>query len=141
MGNPKVDETVEMDDYQIIQEVLKGRKEAFAELVERYKKQVYNVAYRMTNNPEIAMDISQEAFIKIYKSLPQYNPQYKFSSWLLKSVNNLCVDFFRTRNDNTASLDAIMDVGAEGLLVHSSSSPSSVDECEKAESQMELREI
>jgi len=132
---------VEQDDYKIVQQVLKGRKDAFAELVEKYKKQVYNVAYRMTNDPEVAMDISQEAFVKIYKNLAQYNPQYKFSSWLLKSVNNLCVDYFRTRNDKTASLDVIMEAGAEGLLSGSNVASSSAEEFEKNEARLELRAI
>ncbi len=129
---------MERDDYQIVQQVLKGKKEAFAELVERYKKQVFNVAWRMTNDPEVAMDISQEAFVKIYRSLHQYNPKYKFSSWLLKSVNNLCVDYFRSRKDSTASLDVIMDAGGEGMLA---SSTSSADEYEKTEETVELRSI
>jgi len=132
---------VELDDYKIVQQVLKGRKEAFAELVERYKKQVFNVAWRMTNDADVAMDISQEAFVKIYRSLDQYNPQYKFSSWLLKSVNNLCVDYFRTRGDTSASLDAIMDGGAEALLSEDASMESSVEELEKTEERLELRSI
>ncbi len=132
---------MELDDYKIVQQVLKGRKEAFAELVERYKKQVFNVAWRMTNDADVAMDISQEAFVKIYRSLDQYNPQYKFSSWLLKSVNNLCVDYFRTRGDTSASLDAIMDGGAEALLSEDASMESSVEELEKTEERLELRSI
>jgi len=132
---------VELDDYKIVQQVLKGRKEAFAELVERYKKQVFNVAWRMTNDPDVAMDISQEAFVKIYRSLDQYNPQYKFSSWLLKSVNNLCVDYFRTRGDTSASLDAIMDGGGESLLSDDASMESSAQELERSEERLELRGI
>ena len=132
---------IENDDYKIVQQVLRGKKEAFAELVEKYKKQVFNVAYRMTSDAEVAMDISQEAFVKIYKNLEQYNPQYKFSSWLLKSVNNLCVDYFRTRNDSTASLDVIMDSGAEGLLSSKTTVASSAEEFEKSETRAELRSI
>jgi RNA polymerase sigma-70 factor (ECF subfamily) len=132
---------VEQDDYKIVQQVLRGRKDAFAELVEKYKKQVFNVAWRMTNDVDVAMDISQEAFVKIYKNLAQYNPQYKFSSWLLKSVNNLCVDYFRMRSETTASLDVIMEVGAEGLLSKDSSIPSSAEQFEKGQAQGELRAI
>jgi RNA polymerase sigma-70 factor (ECF subfamily) len=132
---------LEQDDYKIVQLVLKGKKEAFAELVEKYKKQVFNVAWRMTGDVDVAMDISQEAFVKIYKNLNQYNPNYKFSSWLLKSVNNLCVDFFRMKNDNTASLDVIMEVGAEGLLTQNSSVPSTADQFEKTQSQNDLRKL
>jgi RNA polymerase sigma-70 factor (ECF subfamily) len=132
---------LEQDDYKIIQQILRGDKEAFAILVERYKKQVFNVAYRMTNDVEVSMDISQEAFVKIYRNLEQYNPQYKFSSWLLKSVNNLCVDFFRTRRDTTTSLDVIMDSGAEGFVTGRNSVPSSADEVESAESRKELRSL
>lgn len=135
----KVESKSEHDDYKIIKLVLRGRKEAYSELVERYKKQVFNVAYRMTNDAEVAMDISQEAFVKIYKNLAQYNPQYKFSSWLLKSVNNLCVDYFRTKSDQTASLDSIMDSGAEGILAGNNTVPSSAEEFERNETKLELR--
>mgnify|MGYP003962412369 CR=1 FL=1 len=136
-----VESKVEQDDYKIVQSVLRGKKEAFADLVERYKKPVFNVAYRMTNDAEVAMDISQEAFVKIYRNLEQYNPQYKFSSWLLKSVNNLCVDYFRTRTDREASLDNIVDTGAEGLITKNHVVPSSAEEFEKSESRMELRSV
>lgn len=132
---------VEQDDYKIVQQVLRGRKDAFAELVEKYKKQVFNVAWRMTGDVDVAMDISQEAFVKIYRNLVQYNPQYKFSSWLLKSVNNLCVDYFRMKSESTASLDVIMEVGAEGLLSKGSSVPSSAEQFEKGQEQGELRAV
>ena len=80
------------EDYRVIKLCLKGRTEAFAELVEKYGRRVYNLAYRLTSNAEKSKDIAQEAFIKVYKSLDKYDPKYKFSSWLLKTVSNLCID-------------------------------------------------
>ena len=68
---------IENDDYKIVQQVLRGRRR-HSPNCEKVQKQA-NVAYRMTSDVEVAMDISQEAFVKIYKNLEQYNPQYKFS--------------------------------------------------------------
>lgn len=107
---------IDNDDYKLIKQCLKGRKEAFGGLVDKYHRRVYNLAYRLTSNPEKAKDISQEAFIRVYKSLEKYNPKFKFSSWLLKTVSNLCIDYHRSKPNQNASLENIVDAGAEGIL-------------------------
>ena len=108
---------MENEDYKLIKLCLKGKKEVFAQLVDKYNRRVYNMAYRLTSNPEKAKDISQDAFIKIYKSLDRYDPKYKFSNWLLKTVSNLCIDYHRTRSQNTASLEVILASGAENAIL------------------------
>ena len=55
---------IDNDDYKLIKLCLKGRKEAFGGLVDKYHRRVYNLAFRLTNNPERSKDISQEAFIR-----------------------------------------------------------------------------
>lgn len=108
---------MENEDYKVIKLVLKGRQDAFAELVEKYGRRVYNLAYRLTSNAEKAKDIAQEAFIKVYKSLDKYDPNYKFSSWLLKTVSNLCIDYHRTKPETTASLEVILASKAESAIL------------------------
>jgi len=108
---------VENEDYRAIKLCLKGKTEAFAELVEKYGKRVYNLAYRLTSNAEKSKDIAQEAFIKVYKSLDKYDPKYKFSSWLLKTVSNLCIDYHRAKPESTASLEVIMQTQAESSIL------------------------
>lgn len=66
----------------------KGDKEAFGAIVDRYQKAIFNVAYRMVNDYEDAMDITQSAFIKAYENLDKYDPSHKFFSWLYRIAIN-----------------------------------------------------
>jgi RNA polymerase sigma-70 factor (ECF subfamily) len=67
---------------------------------------VYNLAYRMSNNPHEAEDISQEAFLRAFQSLAHFNPSYKFSTWLYQITLNIIRDRFKRRELNYVSLDA-----------------------------------
>lgn len=133
---------MENEDYKLIKLCLRGKKEAFAKLVDKYNKRVYNLAYRLTSNPEKAKDISQEAFIKIYRSLERYDPKYKFSSWLLKTVSNLCIDYHRTKHTATASLEKIIESGAESAILSDANLRQTTEEVieEKLE-QLELKAV
>jgi RNA polymerase sigma-70 factor (ECF subfamily) len=67
---------------------------------------VYNLAYRMSNNPHEAEDISQEAFLRAYQSLAHFNPSYKFSTWLYQIALNIIRDRLKKKELNYVSLDA-----------------------------------
>jgi RNA polymerase sigma-70 factor (ECF subfamily) len=99
---------LELTDYEIIQLCLKGNQDAFAEIVNRYKKLVYTVVYRMINDKEDASDIAQEVFIKLYRTLDKYNPEYKFSTWAVKITTNLCLDILRKKKIETTSVDEMI---------------------------------
>ena len=132
----------ENEDYKIIKLCLRGKKDAFAQLVDKYNRKVYNLAYRLTSNPERAKDIAQDAFIKAYRSLDKYDPRYKFSSWLLKTVSNLCIDYHRSKQATTASLEVILSTGAESSILRDEGVTASTEEIieEKLES-ADLREL
>lgn len=102
-------------DLDLINQCLKGNTGAFEPLVERYKKLVFNTAYRMMRSREEAEDITQEAFIRIYNSLARYNPEYKFSTWALKITTNLCLDNLRKRKGETLPIDEQFNLCDEGL--------------------------
>jgi RNA polymerase sigma factor (sigma-70 family) len=68
---------------------------AFEQLVSLYEKRVYTMALRMTGNPDDAFDISQEAFIRVHRSLKGFKGEAKFSTWIYRIVSNLCIDFNR----------------------------------------------
>ena len=84
-------------DIEIVNQCLAGDLNAFEVLIERYKKAIYNTAFRMMGNREEAEDVSQEAFIRMYNSLSKYNSEYKFMTWALKVTTNLCLDSLRKR--------------------------------------------
>ena len=97
-----------------IQQVLDGDVNAFEPIVKEYEKNVYNLALKMTGNPEDAADLSQEAFIKAYNSLSSFRGDSKFSVWLYRIVSNLCLDFLRSRKRRpTVSLSAENEDGEE----------------------------
>ncbi len=88
-----------------LEEARKGNREAFGHLVTAYQGPVYNLAYRMLNNAAEAEEATQEAFIRAYTRLDSYDPQRKFSTWILSITSNYCVDLLRKRRALLLSLD------------------------------------
>ena len=80
-----------------IERILKGDANAFEHLVHAYEKTVYNLALRTLGNREDAEDVTQEAFLKAYRSLDSFRGDSKFSVWLYRIVSNLCLDLLRSR--------------------------------------------
>ena len=101
----------------IVRKVLQGDVNAFEKLVTEYEKAVYAIAQRMTGNPEDAADMTQETFIKAYNSLGSFRGDSKFSVWLYRIANNVCLDFLRSRSRKpTVSLSVEDDEGEESQL-------------------------
>jgi len=92
-------------DNLLIEQCLKGQQSSFSELIDEYKNMVFSLSYKMTNSLQDAEDISQEVFIRVYKSLYNFNPNYKFSTWLYQITLNICRDRFRKGKIPSVSLD------------------------------------
>ena len=88
----------QLSEKEIIEKVRGGDVNAFEELVLRYEGTVYNLALRMVSNREDAADMTQEAFIKAYNSLPSFRGDSRFSSWLYRIASNVCLDFLRSKS-------------------------------------------
>lgn len=101
-------------DIEIVNRCLAGDVNAFEVLIEKYKKAVFNVAFRMMGSREEAEDVSQEAFLRIYNSLSKYNPEYKFMTWAMKITTNLCLDSLRKRKAETTNIDDNFEIKDEG---------------------------
>lgn len=100
-----------------VQRVLDGNADEYEKLVLEYQKNVYNLALRMTGDPEDAADMAQEAFIKAYSSLSGYRGDSKFSVWLYRIVSNVCLDFLRAKKHRqTVSLSVTDDDGEDTEL-------------------------
>lgn len=81
--------------------------EAFEGLLERYGRRIYQIAYRMAGNDADAKDLTQEAFIRVYRAFSRIDPQAKLESWLYRIVTNLYIDMLRRRpKARIESLDA-----------------------------------
>lgn len=102
-------------DIDIINKCLEGDDLAFEELVTRYKRLVFNTSYRMLGSYEEAEDASQEAFIRMYKALNRYDPQFKFSTWAMKITTNYCLDLLRKRKGDTVPIEEQYDLKDDSL--------------------------
>ena len=85
------------DDLTLVKRVRSGDQRAFKLLVERYQRKVYAVALGMLKNREDARDVSQEAFVKVYKYLEHFKGDSSFYTWLYRITVNLCIDVIRKR--------------------------------------------
>jgi RNA polymerase sigma-70 factor (ECF subfamily) len=96
-------------DAQLVQQCLRGEGPAWEELVRRHTRRVFGLCCRFTGNPTEAEDLSQEVFLRIYRTLPSYRPAFgAFPTWLTSVTRNLLVDHYRrTRRDRIT--DSIED--------------------------------
>jgi len=97
-------------DAQLVQLCLRGDGPSWEELVRRHTRRVHNLCYRFTGNAAAAEDLSQDVFVRVYRTLASYQAaQGAFTTWLTSITRNLLVDHYRrTRRDRqTDSIDAL----------------------------------
>lgn len=101
----KVNEPVS-DELSLVQAAKKGDVGAFGELVKRYDRNVFRIALHITQNREDAEDVVQDAFLKAYENLEQFQGQSKFYTWLVRiAVNEALMKLRRRRPERMVSLD------------------------------------
>ena len=101
-----------------IQRVLAGDAEAFEPLVEENRTKVYRLALRIMKNEADAEDAAQEAFLKAYTSLGSFRGDSRFSVWLYRMTNNICIDMLRRASRaQTVPLQSEDDDGEETEIV------------------------
>jgi RNA polymerase sigma-70 factor (ECF subfamily) len=93
------------EDKELVERTINGEKEAFEMIIQKYQLPLLNYIGRMVKNRELALDFTQEVFIKTYSSLHTYQPQYKFSTWLFRIASNSIIDYWRKRKIEPVSLD------------------------------------
>lgn len=96
---------IELTDTEIIKRVLQGEQALFAQLVQRYQQYVFTLVGRFTASREDAEEISQDIFVKAYRSLADFRGEAKFSTWLYTVVRTSCITFLRKKKLDTTSLD------------------------------------
>ncbi|HID56907.1 TPA: sigma-70 family RNA polymerase sigma factor [Candidatus Poribacteria bacterium] len=84
-------------DYILVKRFQEGDFEAFNELVRRYRKRVYEIAYNFTHNPDDALDLTQEIFLRVFKSLGTFRHRSSFYTWLYSISRNYCIDYTRRK--------------------------------------------
>jgi len=84
-------------DEDLVRRFLSGDRAAFATLVERHERRVYNLALRMTGREEDARDATQEAFLTVLRKLSSFRGEAAFTTWLHRVAVNACYDLLRKR--------------------------------------------
>ena len=87
-------------DETLIQRTLRGDRAAFGDLVRRYQDRLYNTVYRLTDQPDDALDVLQEAFLNAYGSLDRFKGDSKFFTWLYRIAVNVAISHRRKRRDS-----------------------------------------
>ena len=88
----------EPDDIELMERCSNGDRHAFELLIARYEKPVFNAAYRMLNSPDDARDVTQTVFLKVYEHLDQYDPKYRFFSWIYRITLNESINWLKKAN-------------------------------------------
>lgn len=103
---------------ETIRRARSGDLRAFESLVRDYQADVWRFAYHLTRNRATAEDVTQEAFVRAYRSLGSYRGQAKFTSWLLRIVRNCAIDAYRkTRKESpTPSTEEVSAAGGRAWV-------------------------
>jgi RNA polymerase sigma-70 factor (ECF subfamily) len=86
-------------DHALILRCRRGDRQALGELIKEYERPIYNAAYRILGNPDDAADVTQVVFMRAFERLDQYNPNYKFFSWIYRIAINESINQ-RNRSKN-----------------------------------------
>jgi RNA polymerase sigma-70 factor, ECF subfamily len=116
-----------MNDNAIIRRIQCGDVDAFAQLVQKYHKNILTFIYRIVRDPYLSEDIGQEVFLDVYKSLSKFDPEIgtPFSAWLYISARNRCISELRKRGriesvalEDYHLITCAEDTAEEALISH-----------------------
>ncbi len=119
---------MQTEDSQVIGAVLLGNKDRYEELIEKYKRMVYGIAWSHLGDSELSEDVAQETFVKAYRHLGSLRDHGKFPGWLARIARNVCNSFGRRATRETAFV--------EQLAAESSAAPTQEDDRASLEEQM-----
>src|SRR5712671_8213514 len=102
---PNIEQPVS-EEMQLVRRAKRGDDQAFEELVRRYDRNVFRIAQHITQNREDAEDVVQDAFLKAYQNLGQFQGNSKFYTWLVRiAVNEALMKLRKRKTDKTVSMD------------------------------------
>lgn len=129
----------QLEELKLVKQAAEGDEAAFEKLVLANQKIVYNVALKLTGNPDDAEDVAQEAFIKAYRNLGAFRGDCRFSGWLYRLCYNAAMDHLRkTRDSNVQSLTA--EDGSDAELDVADPAPTPEESAERSELRKAVRD-
>lgn len=91
-------------DEQLVAWALRAERGAFEKLVRRHQRALVNHLYRQIGNQDLARDLAQEVFLKVYQSLARFDPSFRFKTWLYRIASNAAIDHMRKKRPATCSI-------------------------------------
>ena len=95
----------------LIARCLGGDQVAWEEIVRQHRRKVFNIAYKFTGRHDEAEDLTQDIFLKIFKSLHTFDRRANFQTWLVSVSRNLCIDHYRSVRKERETIDRDVDAG------------------------------
>jgi RNA polymerase sigma-70 factor, ECF subfamily len=118
-ASPKLLSFSSAADRELVATAAQGLEGGFEELVRRYQRPISAYVYRMVGDYDIALDLTQEIFIKIYASLSRYRPEFKFSTWIYKIAHNAAIDHLRRNAGRERSINGGTESEPQQLAIES----------------------
>ena len=97
----------EENDKELVRRAKSGDHQAFAQLVEENQNRVYSLAFRITGDREESADLAQEAFLKAWQALPNFQGESSFATWVYRLTTNLCIDYIRRQQRRRETVSAV----------------------------------
>ena len=107
--DPPVVDTAAID--HLIERCLQGDQLAWDAIVRQYWRKVFNVAYKFVGKHDEAEDLTQDIFLKLFKSLDTFDRRANFQTWLISVSRNLCIDHYRSVRKERETIDRDVDAG------------------------------
>src|SRR3954468_152994 len=96
----------------LIERCLAGDQAAWEEIVRLHRRKVFNIAYKFVGKHDLAEDLTQDIFLKLYRSLDTFDRRANFQTWLISVSRNLCIDHYRSVRKERETIDRDIDAGA-----------------------------
>ncbi len=109
MANPPPDTAPTVET--LIERCLDGDEEAWAAIVRQHRRKVFSVAYKFVGRHDEAEDLTQDVFLKIFRSLNTFDRRANFQTWLISVSRNLCIDHYRKVRKEREMIDRDVDAG------------------------------
>lgn len=121
------------NDWDIIQSVLSGNAQDYAELVRKHMDRIYSFCLSLLNNPTEAEDAAQDVFIKAYNNLSKFKGDSQFYTWICRIAHNQCMDVLRKKSrQKTDSWDAMIEISGEKIVKQIVDADAAEDSAEKS---------
>jgi RNA polymerase sigma-70 factor (ECF subfamily) len=102
----------------LIQKCLDGDQSAWEAIVRQHRRKVFNVAYKFVGKHDEAEDLTQDIFLKIFKSLDTFDRRANFQTWLISVSRNLCIDHYRSVRKERETIDRAVDASELSPVSH-----------------------